>query len=344
MKTPHIINDFDKIKTVYDKTQDYLNKHPVLHEKISTLLWAYNEIGGVIPQTVDKFWSGHYFPYTESYYELENSFQFCCMGFYRHSFIALRIVLELGLLSVYWDKEDKSHIDIQNWRKAKEDTPFRRKIWEGLLKVDNIKKYIKQVNLESQLKALWEELSNFIHTKDVMYSSTGMTTSNFNQFNEKALTGWIKIMEQIVKINCAIHFLKYPVGLQYTPVDDKFGLNGPMGGFLNPYQQKNIIIIFDNKRLKILQKISDNDEDGKNLAAYINNKPDITREEFDKQIIDFDKDWIKRQGWDSWHNSEMLTIQSIENAKKIPNKEEQINIVKKRIAKLRKWAKKKNYL
>ena len=151
-------------------------------------------------------------------------------------------------------------------------------------------------------------------------------------------------MEEIVRINCAIHFLKYPVGLQYTPMNDKFGINGPMGGFLNTDQQKRIIVIFDNKILKILQKISDDDEEAKYLTEDINNRPDITREEFDKQIIESNKELIKGQGWDSWYNSEMLIIKSIENNDTVPNKKEEIDVIEKRINKLRKWAKDNNLL
>jgi hypothetical protein len=86
MKSPLIINDHSKVDDVYKKSEELLCKNPSLLSEIATYMWSYNEIGGLVPQTPDKFWSGHFFPFSESYYELENSFEFCKQGFYRYSF------------------------------------------------------------------------------------------------------------------------------------------------------------------------------------------------------------------------------------------------------------------
>ena len=82
MKPLLIINDHKKIEEVYKKSEEYLKNHDRLRDKIATHLWAYNEAGVLVPQTVKSFWSGHFFPFSESYYELENSFELCKQGFY----------------------------------------------------------------------------------------------------------------------------------------------------------------------------------------------------------------------------------------------------------------------
>ena len=92
----------------------------------------------------------------------------------------------------------------------------------------------------------------------------------------------------------ALHLLKYPVGLQYIPIDQKFGLDKPIGGFLNPWQVEQIKKIFDIKVLKVLQKISDEDELATTLAGEINRRPDITEKEFAKQIEEDDKWQIEK--------------------------------------------------
>src|SRR2546429_8205913 len=105
------------------------------------LLHLFHCIFDLIPATVDNFWSGNLFPYTEAEYELNSSIYFATRGFYKQALNSLRSVLELGLLSVYWDIEDKSHIAIQDWLQSKEDTPFRNKIQKRLLQNTNIKRF-----------------------------------------------------------------------------------------------------------------------------------------------------------------------------------------------------------
>jgi len=113
-----IINDHKKVEEVYNKSEEYLKIHRDLRDEVATYLWAYHEIGDLIPQTVENVRTGHFFPYSESYYELENSFELCKQGFYRHSLFTLRCVLELGVMELYFDKEDQAHIDIQNWLRS----------------------------------------------------------------------------------------------------------------------------------------------------------------------------------------------------------------------------------
>jgi len=115
-----------------------------------------------------------------------------------------------------------------------------------------------------------------------------------------------------------IHILKYPVAYQYTPIDEKFGLNGPVGGFLNPQQVERVKAIFDEETNTLLQKISDADPEAIELAQWVQSFPDITEEEFEQQSIDHDKRLIPHYvgGFPKW----------LEDQKKILDIYEQQNI------------------
>src|SRR6266540_640208 len=104
--SPIIINTHERISAALADSLRYLEKVPDLQQKIADHVWAYHEIRDLVPQTLDNFMSGHYFPFSESYYELENSFQLCMEGFYRYAFDALRSVLELGILGVHFAVDD----------------------------------------------------------------------------------------------------------------------------------------------------------------------------------------------------------------------------------------------
>jgi len=270
-------------------TEKYLLNNPALYQKIDNLVWAYHEIGDVIPQYFGKLFSGHNFAYTESYYEIECSYQLLKLSFYKYAFIALRNALELGLLSVYWDKDDNSEVLIQDWHNSKEDTPFKRQILDGLKTIDNINHYCEQFDLFPRIDNLYGDLSDFNHTKGYLYSGQSLNRANFTRFNDKAILDWIELLERVIQLLLTIHILKYPIAIQNTPLQDKFGINGPFGGFLDVFQSEQIKEILNTDELIKLQEISDNDEGARSLAEWVNSQPDITEEKFKKQVADFDK-------------------------------------------------------
>jgi hypothetical protein len=284
-----VINKYEYINMAYNKTQEFINKNNKLLSEGSKFFRAYYSLIGLIPQTLDRVLTGHAFPFIESYQELENSYQLCCFGFYKYSYISLRSVCELGLLSVYWDKKDKSHIDIEKWLNSKEDTPFKGKILNGLNEIENFRNFPQKKDLEHKIDELYKELSGFVHTKGYHFSSRAHNKINHNTFNESAFYKWFNFMKRVIQILIIIHLLKYPIGLQYTPMENKYGLNGPMGGFLHPDQSNLIRDILDRDILEILQEISNKDSEAISFAEAINRLPDISEEDLKQQCIDDDK-------------------------------------------------------
>lgn len=326
----------ENIDEVVAATAKFFDEHSEYARIIDDYISVFHNISDLIPATVDNFWSGNLFPYTEAEYELHSSVYFATRGFYKHALNSLRSVLELGLLSVYWDIQDKSHIEIQEWLHSKEDTPFRRKIQKRLLENENIKKFDEEGGFFAQLDDIYKKLSSFTHTKGARYSSRALTVSNFNTFQEKSLKYWVRSLQQVIRLVMALHILKYPVAYQYTPIDDKFGLNGPAGGFWNPRQAERVKEIFDEETNALLQKISDADPDAIALAEWVQNFPDITEEEFEQQSIDFEKRSIQHYagGFPKWleHQKQVMDMYDQHNLPEAKAK------LEKRIAFLTQWA------
>lgn len=290
MKKPLIINDYEKINAVYQQSEQYLESHSDLLEIIATHMWAYNEIGTLVPQTLENFWSGHFFPFSESYYELENSFELCKHGFYRHSLFALRCVLELGVLGLYFDRNNQSHKDIQKWLHSKDPTPYFKNMVKSIFTLDYFKQFNKAVPIRSEMECTYDALSNYTHVRGYQFSTSAQTISNFNQFNEASLKMYIKLMKDVVKNNIILLLLKYPIGMQKLPLEEKFYLNTPMGGFLEQNgPQESVFAILDNNIRVILKDISDKDPTVQEIVAYINALPDLTEEEVKKQNEEWEK-------------------------------------------------------
>lgn len=315
-KTPSVVflnNDTENVFTTFKITEDFLINNKEYIESIDLHLESYRCLLDLMPELVWNFGSGHIFPYLESEYELESSIILAMLGFYKQAIYSLRNVLEMGLLSIYYNVEDKDHIEIKDWLHSLENTPFKKKIFEKLLKNKNILEFENKTNIFNRIETLYKELCNYTHTKGARYSSKALLRSNVNNFNEKSFIKWFNFFKQTVRIVVELHLLKYPVGLQFTPIEEKFGLNGPVGGFLNPYQVEQIKKIFDDKTLKVLQKISNEDESAIALAEEINRRPDITEEEFAKQLEENDKWQIEGMGFKNWLRNEKVLIKHLKN-------------------------------
>lgn len=55
------------------ETTTYLDTNEELLNKYEELTWTYRDVGRIIPMTTENFWSGHFFPYSESVDELQVS-------------------------------------------------------------------------------------------------------------------------------------------------------------------------------------------------------------------------------------------------------------------------------
>jgi len=284
------INSDEKILSVLKESNEYLESNPEISSKIGQTLSVFNHVEDLLPQTIEKALSGHIFPLVEAEIELKSSIQFCKLGFYKHSLIALRNALELGLLSVYWDIDGQSHIDIQEWLHSFIDTPIRKRtIFPKLKTNQNIKNFDDKHKILDYFDDIFKKLSNFVHTKGRIHSSWNLANANFNRFNEKSFLICVDFLKKVVTFVVIIHVLKYPIALQHIPLYEKFGLNPPVGGFLESYQSDVIKNFLDKDKLKTLQEISDLDEDSISIVRQINERPDISEEEIREQEKELEK-------------------------------------------------------
>ena len=275
-----LINDHKKIIEVYEETMSYLQDNPNLSEELGSHVFAFYELNGVIPQTIDRLWSGHFFPFSEAYTELENSIELSKQGFYRHALFCLRNTLELVVIGLFFDREDQAHKEIRPWFTSNESTPYFKKTLKKLLQLPTFIAFSNERPIRDEVERLYDELSDFVHIKGYSYSSRGQSNANFNRFSEQAFLGNIRLLKKIVRCCIKLVLLKYPIGVQKLPLWEKFGLNTP-GGFLEV--PDNVLRVIPSSDLCLLQKISNNDLDVQEISEEIHNMPDLTQEEIDRQ-------------------------------------------------------------
>jgi len=328
-----LIYNFENSFDVQTLTEKYI-KEKSYDEKLYKLFLSYHNIGNLIPQTQENFWSGHYFPWMESWDEIQISYNLMEIGLYKQSFYSLRSSFELGLLSVYWNLNDDGHIVIQEWLKSNVDTPRFSEVWEKLNSHPNYQKYQEYYDIKTRLLKLGY-LHDYVHSKGLLHSNMmGKTKPNHQTFEADCFELWLESFEEVVKVLSILHLIKYPIGTIDYDFRGKFGIDVPSFGGIDPGFVKMFSELLGEEVFQGLSEVSKIDVTVKGIMNWVESLPTMTEEEHNKQIEDFEKRWIERQGFEDWYENhkKMYTNLGIEN------------LFNDKADKLRKWAMENNFM
>src|SRR5258708_13675122 len=79
----------EHIDEVVAATAKFFEDNPEYAQIIESYVLVFHSVMDLIPATVDNFWSGNLFPYTEAEYEIHSSVYFATRGFYKHALNSL---------------------------------------------------------------------------------------------------------------------------------------------------------------------------------------------------------------------------------------------------------------
>ena len=329
----------EKSIDVYRETDFFLKNRPEIKRRIEELGWIYQTIGMIIPHNLKNLWSGHFFPFLESWEELQVSFNQICFGFYKQAFVSLRSGLELGLLSVYFNINDDGHNAVKEWLISGDKTPRKEKIWKILWQNENIRKFDKKHNL-MQVHNDLGYLHNYVHTKGEKYSnSMGLIKkSNSQTFQADLISKWLNSFADIISLVSTLHLLKYPISVIRFDYSKKFGIDIPSFGGLEEYNIDKIASILPDKYLEDIELIAKDDPATQKTIQEISSFPNMTEEQVEEQIINIEKMSIKNgEGFTKW-------LENQEQLYKSFGQNEFDEKMKNRIELLRKWATENNFL
>jgi hypothetical protein len=325
----------DKSIEVKEFTSQFLKENVLLFEEIMRLSWVYHSIHNVIPTTWDSIWSGHNFPYNESLEELQISYSLLEFGLYKQAMASLRSVLELGLLSVYYNLNDLGHITVKGWIESKEDseynTPRSSIVWKILLQHPNIKEFQDQIDIKQRVLDLGY-LHNYVHTKGLKFSNRiGLFKGNSQSFEKKGLDSWFVAFKEIVTIVTTLHLLKYPTALLQYDYEKKFGIDAPSFSHLRPFEIENIRALFPPEFVSKMIEISEKSQETIDFLNWLDSHQDMTDDELEEQILNMDKFHIDGPGYKNHLNNE-LVLYGASTFEDLPDH------IQKKLVKLEKWA------
>lgn len=342
MKISPYIYEPDKSIEVYKETEKYLEQNAEIKTRLEELGWIYHTIGMILPQHLENFWSGHNFPFIDSWEELQISFNQICFGLYKQAFVSLRAGLELGMLSVYFNINDDGHIAVKEWLQSKDnreaDTPRAKTIWKILLSNENIKTFNDKHNLRKTFDDLGY-LHNYVHTKGAKHSNRmGLMKSNFQTFESKLLTKWLDSYSDIVSLISTLHLLKYPISVIRFDYSKKFGFDIPSFGGLEEFNIDKFATILPEHYMEDIELIAQNDSVTQETINEISSFPDMTEEQLEEQSLDFEKMSIEHgEGFNKWLENQKQFYALIE-------KDDFDEKMKEKIEFLRSWAMEKGFM
>ena len=286
----HLINDQAKITAARAETERFVEGHPDIRDTLDRYLEAYCMCMDLYPCTPDNIMSGNLVPYNHSYYQLECSVELAMMGFYGNAFQSLRSVLELGLFAIFITIDDQEHITVKPWLRSQSKTPGLKYMADRLLKLDLFLEYDQRYGLFRRMGETMRQLHRFVHTQGYIYTHYRLSESNFNTFVEKSFKLYCATAEAVVRDLVISLVLRYPIGMQRLPISAKFGLNGPVGGFLEGGQVDTLTQVIPDSEKAFLQKLSDENEQTRNIRRGIEEMPDISDADFDHQADEWKKE------------------------------------------------------
>lgn len=317
----------DRSIAVYKESMDFLI-HSGLEPEINWLGWTYHGVGGLIPHTEENLWSGHFFPWVESWDEIQISCNLCLFGLYKQAMVSLRCGLELGLLSVYWNLNDDGHQTVQQWLRSSDDTPRIGEIWKKLVRHRNFREFERGYDLRSRLLS-FGYLHNYVHTKGYKFSNRlGRLNNSFQTFDEAALKRWFRSYKDVIKVLSICHLVKYPLGTVRFDYATKFGIDLPWFGGLRDHQIDMIEKLIGSAVFAQIAEIGRGDSLVQEVLAWVKKLPDMSDGEVEQQIANMDKQFIEMSGLQKWLENERKAMQCFSNSDKW----------EKRVAKLKAWA------
>ncbi len=238
-----------------------------------------------------------YFPATEVEMEFDHSIKHALIGSYKSAFSDLRRAIELTLISVFLTSDQCDRKKAIDWVFSRSDTPQFSRSLEKLIKIGRYKDLNDHHNWKDNLQHLYWELSDYCHTKGQLKSYRELNNprffaggSQFPSINFETLEVFSDLYIKTVGEIVVMQALCNPMILVGVSFDKKFGLNGPASGFFDDSQAELVHMLIPQTYKNFFTDMAKNDQDIKNVIEYFDSLPDLTKEEFEKQVKDFEEE------------------------------------------------------
>ncbi len=287
------MNKFDdrlyySFQKAFVKTDKLIATNPQLSEDFKKIhFFAHQVLPECFPsdfESLKKIWL---FPILEAGLELEYALLFAKAGVYKVAYMSLRNFMELSLVCFHFLLMAKGKGN--EWVKGQISTPFKREILNVLFDNEDFRHFDQHIQVKESINRIYSALSDICHTRGQPCSHMALSKGNFPRCIEESVQAFIARAKDVLDIVITCFVGVNPIILFPLPLDEKFGMNGPMSGFLQEYEVEALRKLLKPESLKALLTYYEADPSVLSIRQYFEDLPDITEEEFKQQIAAFDK-------------------------------------------------------
>jgi len=307
----------DSMEKAYGETLRHLDQHPGLRKNLSSLWFTcYHVLDAAAPSDLDTLTKIGFLPFSEATNEMIYAVNFALMGVYKTAFEKLRSFFELHLVGLYFADPSVAREGARKWVLGRASTPFMRTILKALFERPYFLRAERAFSFREDLATAYSELCDYVHTRGLPRSHGKLSGCNLPRFSAETLGAFVEALGRTAECVAIALALQFPVILQPLPISDKFGLNPPSSGFLEEGQVRLLEELIAPEKLSVLRDISAKDPRVQKIAEAIRGRPDLTPEELDQQILEWNKRLIETSGLEKWlENQRSILAQAPESGK-----------------------------
>jgi hypothetical protein len=250
------------------------------------------------------------FPSIEASHQFDYSIKHALSGSYKAAFDSIRSCLEMTLLSVHCALEKHISDDggflllpmeeilaalrnDKNWLRSQSTTPFFSFMLKTIKGNRRFSDFDTLHNWFEELKGNYYIISDFTHINGLKKGSQELNninsyffSSSFHNVNLRSFETFLGILIRTIENIGILVSLYNPILLIDLPLEDKFGINEPVG-FIHPGQSAMLNHIIPDHYKSYFEKLKVEDEEVIGISQWVNSMPNLTEGEFNIQIESF---------------------------------------------------------
>jgi len=267
---------------------------------------------------------GRELPIVESFHDLDASFELVKLGFYKQAFASLRMGLDNGLLSAFWNAVGYDRPEFKRWISSREKTPRKDSLfWRSIRQLPGVDCFFEIFSYEKEINDLSERLNDYVHTRGFRHSKFGEFQRRIRAQNLYIeLDEWYDLFVTTTRIIVTLQLLAKPKLTVVAPYEfllRKFGSydHVPFCGVLLGDQSDPIKSCIGESEYDAISTMARKTNEVKDVWNYLTGCPDLTDEEIRELNREFwkstgiDDDTVKTRVDETLHSIREFEVQSV---------------------------------
>jgi len=233
-------------------------------------------------------------PIVESYHALDASIELVKLGFYKQAFASLRMGLDNGLLSAYWNAVGYDRPEFKRWISSIEKTPRKDlQFWRSIRRFPGVECFFGRFSYDKEINSLSERLNDHVHTRGFRYSTFGEFQRRIRAQNlQIQCDEWYDLFVTTTRIIVTLQLLVKPKLTVVAPYEfllRKFGSYDriPFCGVLHGDQSELLRLCVGESEYDAISAMARETTEVKDVRNYLTGCPDLTDEEIRKLNREF---------------------------------------------------------